>query len=240
VVVGSALASVYDPIYGTQRTDYIGNDQHVHELVLTNKNWDTADLNALTGAPDVAVGSALADLYDPIYNALRMTYMATDQHVHELILVRAGWITADLNAITAGAPDAEMESGLSDVYDPIYDALRTDYVATDQHVDELILTGGHWITADLNALTGAPDVAFGSTVTTLYDPIYGAVRIDYIATDQHVHELILSGGNWVTADLNTLSGGPPAALIGYGLAPSSPAKEYVYVDGRAIAIESQP
>lgn len=99
-------------------------------------------------------------------------------------------------------------SGLTSIVDPVYgNAVREYYVGADQHVHELFLYDGHWQDADIIAITGGVSPASVTTLTSLFDSLYNGVRTDYIGTDQHIHELFLSGGIWQNTDLTATTGG---------------------------------
>jgi hypothetical protein len=57
---------------------------HVHELFLSGGQWQDADLTALTGGPNAALGIGMS--FDPIWDGMRTHYLAADGHVHELFL----------------------------------------------------------------------------------------------------------------------------------------------------------
>lgn len=118
-----------------------------------------------TGAPNAAASSALTGhVYGTSDN---VWYVATDQHVHELAYYGspATWHTADPTALAA-APNAKTGSPLtSHVYgnsDNIY------YIATDGAVHELAFYGSPatWHTVNATALSGAPNPASGSPLTS--------------------------------------------------------------------------
>ena len=212
---GSALAALFDPNYNGIRTDYISNDLHLHEMFLSNGVWHDADLTAIAGGTEVSKGSGLASIIDPVHsNAARVYYIGSDQHVHELVLSNGAWQAADLTALT-GAGNATATSAFANLYDPIYNALRTSYIGSDQHVHELSFSEGVWHDEDLTLITAAGNAATGSPLATLYDPNYRAIRTDYIGTDQHVHELFLSDGLWTDSPLPgiAVSGGTGLSSI---------------------------
>ncbi|MGA8028806.1 MAG: family 16 glycosylhydrolase [Bryobacteraceae bacterium] len=208
------LGSLFDPnpIYPGVRTDYVGSDQHVHELFLSDATWQKADLTTITDGGDVSSGTGLAGVVDPAYgNAVRDYYIGSDQHVHELFLSNALWSDGDLTTIT-GAGTAAAGGKLASLFDPNYNGVRTYYAGTDQHVHELFLSGETWQDADLTMITGATSVSSGTGFATILDPAYSnAVRTYYTGSDQHVHELFLNNGLWQDGDITMLTGGPSAA-----------------------------
>ncbi|MGA8027522.1 MAG: hypothetical protein WB992_10265, partial [Bryobacteraceae bacterium] len=209
---GSSLASLFDPNYHGVRTDYISNDQHVHEMFLAGGVWQDADLTTIAGGTEVSAGSGLVSILDPVHSTVRVYYIGSDQHVHELFLTGGLWQAADLTALT-GTGKAAANSMFANLYDPLYDALRTYYIGADQHVHELFFSGDVWHDGDLTDITGAANAIAGSGLATLYDPKYKAIRTDYIGVDQKVHELFLSEGFWRDSDLPGI-----AVASGSGLA----------------------
>jgi len=99
------------------------------------------------------------------------------------------------------------------VIDPVYHCVRTHYIGIDQHVHELFLSGGNWQSADLTSAAGGSTVSLSSSLVSLIDRnSSNAVREYYVGTDQHVHELFLSGGSWSDGDLFAIAPGPNAAM----------------------------
>jgi hypothetical protein len=140
---------------------------------------------------------------------MRTHYVDYDRrHVHELSLSGGRWQDADLTAITGG-PLAREGEAFGVASDPVWNVMRTHYVATDNHVHELCLCGGSWQDADLTAITGGPSVGDFSAIAIVFDPVWSGVRTHYYGTDRHVHELFLNpGGLWQDADLTLLARGP--------------------------------
>ncbi|MGA8029493.1 MAG: hypothetical protein WB992_20315 [Bryobacteraceae bacterium] len=223
LATAGALASVFDPTFQAVRTDYVSTtDMHVHEMFLSGSTWSDADLTVLAGASGavaVSAGSGLVSIIDAGGRA-RNYYIGSDTHVHQLFLINSFWSDQDLTMVTGG-PDAAANSALARIIDPNYFgavAARLYYISTDQHVHEMFLQSSTWSDTDLTALTGATEAAaVESSLASLYDYKYMAVRTDYLGTDLHVHELYLYGATWSDADLTGIGGGV-AATAGSGLA----------------------
>src|SRR5258708_2177513 len=114
------------------------------------------------------------------------------------------WQDADLTALTGGpaASGADMPM----VFDPVWNGMRTHYVAQNLHVHELFLNpGGQWQDADLTAITGGPTVA-GAGMAMQFDPGWNGTRTHYVAQNLHLHELffIHGGGQWEDAEPTVL------------------------------------
>lgn len=134
--VGGALAGY--PLDNSQHVFYVGTDNHVHDLWWDRASgWRPTDLMtaAARGAPDAAVGSALAGY--PLGHSQHVFYVGTDNHVHELWWDRAsGWHPTDLVAAVArGAPDAVAGSAL--IGYPLGNTPHVLYAGTDRFVHGL-------------------------------------------------------------------------------------------------------
>jgi hypothetical protein len=190
----------------------VAADYHVHELAYTGVRWWDNDLTQIAGAPN-ALGGGIGIAFDPVWNFTRTHYVAADHHVHDLFYYDGRWQDADLTMITGG-PDAD-GSALTIAFDPVWQGMRTHYVARDNHVHELFLYNGRWWQdADLTQITGGPN-ALGRGIAIAFDPASNFTRTDYVAADYHVHELAYTGGRWNDKDL-TPPGGPNA--LGGGIA----------------------
>ena len=67
---------------GTQHVDFVGTDNHIHELWWDNNGWHHADLTAATGAP-APVGTPVGYVFDA-QGTQHIDYRGTDNHIHEL------------------------------------------------------------------------------------------------------------------------------------------------------------
>jgi hypothetical protein len=214
---GSGLDG-YKTSNNNEHVNYIGADNHVHELVYTDQ-WASNDLTQITGAPDAAPGSALAG-YQTSNNNELVTFIGADNHVYELVYTNH-WASNDLTQIT-GAPDAAPGSALAG-YQTSNNNEHVIFIGvipgtTDNHVYELVHTN-HWEPAnDLTGKTGAPDAAPGSALAG-YQTSNNNEHVIFIGTDGHVHELVYTN-HWEPAnDLTGKTGAPNAApgsaLAGY-------------------------
>jgi hypothetical protein len=74
-------------------------------------------------------------------------------------------------------------------------AVRSIYIvgngtANNNHVHELLLSGGIWRNADLTAIAGAPSLRSPGDIA--FDPRWNITRVHYVGIDNHVHELFLA------------------------------------------------
>ncbi len=217
-----AAGTALDGYWGSDdsvHVNFIGTDSHVHELYITpGAGWVDNDLTALAGAVAPAAGTAL-DGYWGSDDSVHVNFIGTDSHVHELyITAGAGWVDNDLTAL-AGAVAPAAGTAL-DGYWGTDDSQHVNFIGTDSHVHELYITpGAGWVDNDLTALAGAVAPAAG----TALDGYWGtddSQHVNFIGTDNHVHELYITpGAGWVDNDLTALAGAvaPTAgtALDGY-------------------------
>ena len=67
---------------GTQHVDYLGSDNHIHELWWDNHGWHHNDLTTTTGAPPAA-GAPAGYVFDS-QGTQHVDYRGSDNHIHEL------------------------------------------------------------------------------------------------------------------------------------------------------------
>jgi hypothetical protein len=205
VAAGTRLDG-YETAYDKQQhVNYIGTDNHVHELYYDTK-WRHNDLTVAAGAPPAA-GSALDGYATPYDKEQHVNYVGADGHVHELYY-NGSWHHNDLTQ-AAGAPQAAAASSL-DGYVTSYDSLQhVNYVGADGHVHELYYNGT-WHHNDLTQAAAAPPVASGSGLNG-YETVFNKQQhVNYVGTDGHVHELFFNG-SWRHNDLTKAAGAPAAA-----------------------------
>jgi hypothetical protein len=209
------------------RVVYRADDGHLHEVRLEGGAWKKADLTELASAPAAAGDPFLYVTENGSGETVRIVYLGSDAHIHELRLdAGSSWKKADLSDL-AGAPNAA--SGPV-AYVPDADP-RVIYRGTDSHLHEVRLDGGSWKKADLTALAGAGGAqgqpsAYGSREESNAIP-----RVVYRAGDGHIEELRLEGGAWRKADLTALGGAPSAAGDPVGYLSSGATPRVLYRGG---------
>jgi hypothetical protein len=87
------------PSQGTQHVNYIGTDNHIHELWWDRDGWHHNDLTTASGAPD-ANGPPAGFMFAGIQ---QVVYRGVDKHIHELSWDSSGCHDTDLT-IASGAP----------------------------------------------------------------------------------------------------------------------------------------
>jgi Fungal fucose-specific lectin len=172
--VGSPLAFVTPD--GIPRVDYLGADNHIHELRLQG-GWQQADLSAISTPPaSAAAGNPFA--YVTPDNVPRVVYQGTDNHIHELRL-QAGWQHADLSALVTDSPPAFAAASAPFAYVTPDQIPRVAYRGTDGHIHELRLQGS-WQQADLSAISNPAAPAAANPAAPVSS---GSSLFAYVTTD---------------------------------------------------------
>lgn len=220
--VGSALFTRFSSLTGHQEVDFVGPDQHIHQLWYDADSWHHVDLTSSYGGPLVANGSPLTGGDDPLGPTSEVDYLGTDLHVHSFWYSANAWHSSDLTTI-ASAPAAASNSKLATAFNTISQHYEIDYLGQDQHVHQLYYDSTGWHASDLTAVTGATLAANGSSLDG---------HITYVGIDQHIHQIWFNGSNWQHTDLTTVTG---ASLAQFGSAiaidqsPGSVGYEISYV-----------
>ncbi|HLI52500.1 MAG TPA: hypothetical protein VKU87_11945 [Thermomicrobiaceae bacterium] len=214
IAPGSALDGYASSWNNQQHVNFAGTDNHVHELVYKN-SWGYTDLMAVTGAPDIAPGSAL-DGYVSAWNSQQhVNFIGTDGHLHEIVY-KDNWSNTDLTA-AAGAPAPTPGSALDGYVTPWNNQQHVNFIAGFHHVYEIVYKDS-WGFTDLTAVSGAPDVASGSQLDGYATPWNSQQHVNYIGPNNHVYEIVYKD-SWGNTDLMAASGAPAAAagsaLAGY-------------------------
>ncbi len=207
VSLGTSIANVVDTIQGVMRVDYAGVDLHVHEFYISGGIWHDLDLTTVTGGPQVATGTPIADVLDTIEGVMRVNYVGADSHVHEFYISGNAWHDFDLTAATGG-PQTAADTSLANVVDTIQNVMRVNYVGVDLHVHQFYVAGGTWHDFDMTTATGGPQAVTRTSLANVVDTIQNVMRVDYLGTDTHLHEFYMAGNAWRDFDLTMATGGP--------------------------------
>ena len=202
----------YETAFNSQQhVNFLGPDNHVHELYYSN-GWQHNDLTNAAGAPPATPGSDI-DGYATTFNQQQhVNFVGSDNHVHELYFEN-GWRHNDLTS-QAGAPEARAGSPL-DGYETAFNSQQhVNFIGNDGHIHELYFDGNDWRHNDLSARTGAPPAAPGSSLDGYATTFNNQQHINFLDANNHVHELYFDGNNWGHNDLTDLAGAPPAAAGG--------------------------
>jgi hypothetical protein len=236
-IPGSPLVGYVTEANKQQHIDYIGADQHVHELVYGN-GWAHNDLTHASGAPVVQPGSQLAG-YETAYNGQQhVIFLDANLHIHELVWGGGHWAHDDVTQSAAGAPGAAWPANAIAGYVTTFNNQQhIVYLGNDNHVHELVYSNG-WVHNDLTHAAGGPSMATGGGLHGYQTPYNSQQHVNYVGIDDHVHELYYNG-SWHDNDLTAIaSGSPPlaarTALTGYvTMNPNQPQQHvnFVGVDG---------
>ena len=190
-----------------QHVNFVGADNHVHELYYANNNWHLNDLTQVAGAPDAAAASAIDGYQTSYNNQQHVNFVGPDGHVHELYYDGA-WHHNDLTQL-AGAPPAALGNVLDSYETAFNNQQHVNFVGADNHVHELYYDGA-WRHNDLTQITGAPAVAAGGRTDGYVTTSNRQQQVNFVGTDNHVHELYYDGA-WRHNDLTQITGAPAAA-----------------------------
>jgi hypothetical protein len=105
------------------------------------------------------------------------------------------------------------------------------YIGQDHHVHEFFVgVGSNWQHADLTTLASAPN-AINRFLVGYTWPEGKTKQVAYLGPDGHIQELsVMTGGYWQHADLNALTGAPPAIAVTAGYSWSAGrSKQVVFV-----------
>ncbi len=201
---------------GSQHVNFIGDDSHVHELYITPgaAGWVDNDLTALSGGgvlPKMGPPITSLDGYWGNDNSQHVNFIGDDGHLRELYITPGvGWVDNNLTALSGGGvlPMVVPMTPL-DGYGGSDGSQHVNFIGTDGHVHELhIAPGWSWARNDLTASAGAvpPRVLPGMPL----DGYWGSdssQHVNFIGTDEHVHELYIAPGaaGWVDNDLTALA-----------------------------------
>jgi hypothetical protein len=218
----------------TMHVFHLGSELHIHELLWSGGKWFPNDLTALWGGANATAGTHLTsfDFTPPGgSNGMHIFYLASDQHVHELVWSNNAWFPNDINALAANAPLVDPSAGLvgyTFVPPGGSNGMHVFYIGTDHHIHELFWIGGTWIHTDLTTQWGGVAAAPGSNLAgTTFVPPGGSnsMHVFYLGTDQHIHELNWTNNTWIPNDLTAQWGGAIAAsgssLLSYTFLPSN-------------------
>ena len=228
----SGLTSLY--FNTADRVYYIGTNEHVEQLAWTGSGWANYDLTAAAGAAVLALASGgITSLY--FNSADHVYYIGGNQHVQELMWTGSAWTNNDLTAAAGAGVLPSQTSGLTSLYFSAVDHVY--YIGVNQHVEQLVWTGSAWANNDLTGQAANGVFAnVSSALTGLY--FNSADHIYYFSFSEQLNELIWNNPGWTNVSV-AASAGAPAGYMDF-LNAANPAKEYVYSNGKAVAIENNP
>jgi hypothetical protein len=216
----TALAGYVTGFNEQHHVIYQGTDSHVHELMY-NGGWHHTDLSAAAGALGTLPrpASPLAGFATEFNNQQHVFYIDRNGLIHELMF-DTSWRHANLTLVSGAANSpAGAGSRLAGYVTGFNEQQHVVYIGFDNHVHELMHDGG-WHHTDLTVAAGA--TAFlptaGSALDGYATPFNQQQHVNYIGTDNHVHELFFIN-NWQHNDLTVQSSAPAirlgTPLVGY-------------------------
>lgn len=196
----SGVNTLMNTIGNAMEVHYIGTDHHIYSLWY-NGAWHEVDHTLNDGAPLAQAGSPLTSALDTIAGTEDLEYVNTSQHVQQL-WYNGLWHPNDLT-VASGAANLASNGGMHTLVNTIVNTMEVHYVGTDQHVYALWYNGA-WHSADLTITTGAPAASVASPLTSAVDTVGSTIDIEFVGTDQHVHQLWYNG-LWNTTDLTAMA-----------------------------------
>jgi hypothetical protein len=119
---------------GTQHVNYLGLDNHIHELWWDSHGWHHNDLTTASGAPDSG-GEPAGFMFAGTQQVL---FRGTDNHIHELSWDGSGWHVSDLS-ISTGALATSFGDPTGYAFEA-YGSQHVIYKSDNNHVIELYWT----------------------------------------------------------------------------------------------------
>lgn len=221
-----------------QHVEYVGEDQHVYELVFTpghSTEWSGRDLTKLTAGsgPLPLAKDQIIGFQTTLDHQQHLMYVgALDNDIHEL-RYDGSWHHRDLTSDTQSVQPDPYTRFLSGYQTTFNKQAHVDYISHDGDVRELFFDGSDWQPVDLSASARAVDantpVALANGGLVGYQTASNSQQhVDFITvseTGAHVNELVHGSDNqWRWNDLtlaaaNVDDGAPNAlwstALVGY-------------------------
>jgi hypothetical protein len=219
---GGPAAVVDGPIDGypsnfneQQHVNFLGTENHVHELFYSGGQWQHNDLMVAAGAPNANPDTALVGYVTEFNQQQHVVFIGPNNHLIELLYAGA-WSHNDLTA-DAGAANFPAASGsaLAGYTTNFNQQQHVNYVGFDGHVHELVYDGA-WKHNDLTQLTGSPSAAAGSALNSYSTEFNQQQHVHYIGSDGNVHELYYDG-SWKHNNLTAITNAPlPQLNAGLG------------------------
>jgi hypothetical protein len=119
---------------GTQHVNYVGVDNHIHELWWDNSGWHHNDLTIAAGAPGIGADEPFGYM---LAGTQHVVFRGGDNHVHELWWDNSGWHHNDLTVATGAPPGGGPPTGYGFA---AYGSQHVIYADVNSHVIELYWT----------------------------------------------------------------------------------------------------
>jgi hypothetical protein len=200
--INTAIGYVY---HCTQHVIYFGTG--VDGLWWDSHGWHYQDLLTAAGATGLAFTGRPIGYAFTSQRTQHVNFPDLNGDIQEFWRDSSGWHHNNLTS-AAGAP----KSGANPT-GYVFAAQGTqhvNYVGTDSHVYELWWDSNGWHYNDLTTATGAPLAQTNRIAAGYVFPAQGTQHVNYIGTDNHIHELWWDHNGWHHNDLTTASGAPNA------------------------------
>jgi hypothetical protein len=220
---------------GGQHVNFIGTDNHVHELyIVPGGDWVNNDLIHLSGDGVGPRPNSPLDGYMDDEGGQHVNFIGTDGHVHELYThPHAQWINNDLIQLSGNGIAPSRDSSLCGYLGPD-GGQHVNFIGSDGHVRELYIhPHAQWINNDLIQLSGNGVAPAPNSPLCGYWGSSDTQHVNFIGIDGHAHELyIRPHGQWVNNDLTQLSGNsmipaPNSALHSYSQPEGTQHVDYI-------------
>ncbi|SFW68915.1 hypothetical protein [Luteibacter sp. UNCMF366Tsu5.1] len=170
------------------RVVYRGVGNQLVELFFWDGRWQAWNMTTTPGAVPAATDPRA--FTDP-QGAARVLYRDINGALHQLRTETTGWQDTNLTSVVGAVPALGSPMGLG-----VGSGMDVFYEGIDHHLHVLAWSDGRWSQQDMNALDGA--------VPIVSDPIGyvgadGVARIDYLGSDNQLHEYFRQG-NWKHRD----------------------------------------
>src|SRR5271155_2283221 len=202
--VSTSPLDAYWGIDSSQHVNFVGVDNHVHELYIApnTAGWVDNDLTQLAGAqaPQQFFATPL-DGYWGSDSSQHVNFIGDDDSVHELYIApnTAGWVDNDLTKLAGGVGVGAAGRGLLNGYWGSDGSQHINFYGifgSTISVHELYLAPGaaDWVDNDLTTLAGAvfPPIGASGIVLDSYWGSDSSQHVFFVGVDLHVHELYIA------------------------------------------------
>lgn len=239
--LGSSLTGFFNSSSNQQEAFYIGADQNIYEVYWTlNIGWQGGNVTAAANVAPPVIGSPLSSFFNPSGTQQQVFYIGPDQHVHQVYWTpNLGWQSQDVS-VAANDPTVADTSSITSFFNASgTNQQQVFFIGNDQVVYQDYWTPGvGWTAEGVSVAAGDPLAAAGSSLTSFFNPSSNQQQVFYIGADQNVYQAYWTPGvGWSGQDVSAAAKDPTADK-GSSLAPSSPVLEYIYLRGKAVAIEN--
>lgn len=210
----------YTSLYSVDSNSGQGGDLQETYFAAIGQPWHTQDLSQNYGTPKLLAGTSPVAVVHGGYTSV-YTVNGNNHHLQETYLsaLGANWISQDLSGnygtpATISTPTAVVHDGYTSIY-------TADQNTNDVQETYLTNIGAPWATQDLTTKYGTPTTA-ATPIALLHPAADGSLTWSSVYTinefNDHLQETYLSGigANWITQDLSTKYGTPPALVAATG------------------------